>query len=254
MKDIAKKSENRAEITRFLEDIVHEMIEEANQEWIQAQGDELDENEQPPLPLIRLRVEYTAPEGGSFECENPQRFSARFQKKAANTQDIVQFHRRKRVNGDRLKPMTGAEVPEEAAMAASLGLDSAKVEKLVRDYLDHQSLTMFPQNSFSDAVTQFVDKDDRHAMDNFVDESLDQQIEQLKKMEGYVYGDDLQDALMQQKSFLEELFTERGVEGGRRTKRKPPPTDWDSDLVSELLTFYEWIFGFFEALICQKRD
>lgn len=96
MKALAKKDNNRSEITRYLEGIVNALIEQAKTDWLQAQG-ELDEDEERevPLPLVRLRVEYTAPEGGRFECENPQRFSNRFVGKVANVNDVVQFFRKK---------------------------------------------------------------------------------------------------------------------------------------------------------------
>ncbi len=54
-----------------------------------------DDDVEPPLPLIRLKVEYTAPEGGKFDCENPQRFSNRFIGRVANTNDVVYFWRKK---------------------------------------------------------------------------------------------------------------------------------------------------------------
>ena len=77
---------------------MEELISEANEEWLALQresGEELDEDTVPPLPLIRLRVEYTAPEGGKFQIENPQRFSGRFTGRVANNTDVVSFHRKK---------------------------------------------------------------------------------------------------------------------------------------------------------------
>jgi double-strand break repair protein MRE11 len=95
-KGLDKKRDNRPELTRRLMAVVEEMIEAANNEWDEIQeGDELDEGER-PLPLIRLRVEYTSPEGGQYEIENPQRFSNRFAGKVANTNDVVYFHRKKK--------------------------------------------------------------------------------------------------------------------------------------------------------------
>jgi double-strand break repair protein MRE11 len=49
-----------------------------------------------PRPLVRLRVEYTAPQPGEFRCENPQRFSNRFMDTVANVNDVVHFHRKKK--------------------------------------------------------------------------------------------------------------------------------------------------------------
>lgn len=98
MKTLARKDNNRTAITGHLDKIVHEMIAEANEAWREGYGDSMDDETRqkgPPLPLIRLRVEYTAPEGGRYDVENPQRFSNRFFEKVANKSDVVQFHRKK---------------------------------------------------------------------------------------------------------------------------------------------------------------
>ncbi|KAL9127389.1 MAG: hypothetical protein Q9217_003723 [Psora testacea] len=224
---LAKKANNRTELTRFLEGIVNDMIKQANDEWEEAQGDgERDEDEKPPLPLIRLRVEYTAPEGGNFDCENPQRFSNRFVNKVANLNDVVQFHRKK-ADASR-KVANGTDMPEESVLA-SLALDSVKVEKLVREFLAAQSLTILPQNSFGDAVSQFVDKDDKHAMELFVMENLSKQVEELMSMD-HVDEETIQDAMEAGKSKLEQLFAQGHVSTSKHAKRKPRPDDWDSDL------------------------
>jgi double-strand break repair protein MRE11 len=90
------KKDNRQEVTKRLIEVVEEMIGEANADWEAIQTDE-EALEERPLPLIRLKVEYTAPEGGQFDCENPQRFSNRFVGKVANTNDVVYFYRKKKV-------------------------------------------------------------------------------------------------------------------------------------------------------------
>ena len=54
----------------------------------------------PPIPLIRLRVDYT----GGFSTINAQRFGQKFVGKVANPNDIIQFHksavRRRKEQGD----------------------------------------------------------------------------------------------------------------------------------------------------------
>lgn len=99
-KGLEKKPNNRAEVTKRLMEIVDEMIEEANAEWreLHAEDDDADEDMEPPLPLIRLKVEYSAPEGTNFEIENPQRFSNRFSDKVANRNDVVHFHRKNKIS------------------------------------------------------------------------------------------------------------------------------------------------------------
>ena len=223
----AKKGDNRTALTRHLMDIVESMIKEARDEWkaVQEEPDQVDEADI-PLPLIRLRVEYSAPEGGAFDCENPQRFSNRFIDKVANLNDVVQFYRKKAGSGR--KAQNGADLPDESVLA-QLSIDSVKVEKLVREFLTAQSLTILPQNSFGDAVSQFVDKDDKHAMEMFVDESLTNQVKHLMSIDE-VDEDEILAALDQNKSHLEKLFAAGLLKTARRAKRKPRPQNWDSEM------------------------
>lgn len=110
------KKDNRTLLARYLMDVVESLIEQAKSEWLEVQ-DEEDHDDEPevPLPLIRLRVEYSAPDGGKFDCENPQRFSNRFVGKVANVNDVVQFYRKKA--GTARKGQDSAEVPEESIRA-----------------------------------------------------------------------------------------------------------------------------------------
>ena len=228
MKKVAKRENNRTDITRFLENVVREMIDEAKASWIATQ--ETDEGlsstqQEMPRPLVRLRVEYTAPEGGRFDCENPQRFSRRFESEVANTNDVIQFHRKKTAVR---KTQSGVEVPEEEILSR-LTIDSVKVEKLVREYLTAQSLTILPQNSFGDAVSQFVDKDDKHAMEAFVEGSLGDQVKHLLNI-GEADAEDLSIALDKHRAQLEELFAGGKSRKFVNRKLKPKPANWDDDI------------------------
>ena len=68
-----------------------------------------------------------------------------------------------------------------------------------------QSLTILPQNSFGDAVSQFVDKDDKHAMEQFVNDSLADQIKHLMDVD-QPDQEVLANAMDEYRSKLEELF------------------------------------------------
>lgn len=95
-KKLQFKKDNRAPVTEKLIEIVHGMIKDANAEWLAMQDDpDSIPEEDRPLPLIRLKVEYSAEEGGSFDIENPQRFSNRFVGKLANINDVISFYRKK---------------------------------------------------------------------------------------------------------------------------------------------------------------
>ncbi|KAL8989212.1 MAG: hypothetical protein Q9169_008407 [Polycauliona sp. 2 TL-2023] len=221
--NLAKRSDHRAELTRFLMRTVEELIEEAVEEWREIQ-DEDELEQEPPKPLIRLRVEFSAPGGGHYDCENPQRFSNRFVEKVANTNDVVQFYRKKASASRRAN--TAAEMPEESVLA-QLAVDSVRIEKLVREFLEAQNLTILPQNSFGDAVSQFVDKDDKHAMEVFVHDSLKSQHNHLMGVD-QAEEDDLTNAVDQFRLEQEAKFASGDLKR-TKTKVKPKPATWDSD-------------------------
>ncbi|KAL4957310.1 Mre11 DNA-binding presumed domain-containing protein [Aspergillus filifer] len=233
---LARKENNRTEVTRFLMTVVEELIEEAKADWLELHGDEAEEDEEleVPLPLVRLRVETSTPEGGSYDCENPQRFSNRFVGKVANVTDVVQFHRKKK-NPSSKKKDDGLD---EEAISHLSTLDTIKVEQLVREFLAAQSLSILPQNSFGDAVSQFIDKDDKHAMEMFVNESLDGQIKHLLSLDPDSDAEDeadtqqssLQKAMEKYRTQMEDMFSKGATKRTRGKKRfKPRPENWDSD-------------------------
>lgn len=232
---LARKENNRTEVTRFLMAIVEELIEQAKAEWLEMQDDTSEDEElEVPLPLVRLRVEISTPEGGSYDCENPQRFSNRFVGKVANVNDVVQFYRKKKSATTRKKD----DDVDESAMSHLSTLDTVKVEQLVREFLAAQSLTILPQNSFGDAVAQFIDKDDKHAMEMFVNESLESQIKHLMDLdrdsddadEEEAAQSSLQQAMEKYRGQMEDMFS-RGVKRWARGKKrfKPKPDGWDSE-------------------------
>ncbi|CAM1510605.1 Fc.00g009400.m01.CDS01 [Cosmosporella sp. VM-42] len=222
-KGLDKKKDNRQEVTRKLMEVVEEMIEAANADWEAIQTDE-EALEERPLPLIRLKVEYTATDGGVFECENPQRFSNRFVGKVANTNDVVYFYRKKTS-----QRKTTATNPTEALEALADAGDGIKVESLVQEFLSAQSLKVLPQGPFGDAVTQFVAKDDKHAMELFVSEHLTGQVRQMLGLESD--DEDLNSAMEIYRTRVEQEQATRPPTTQTQRKRilKPKPTTWDSD-------------------------
>jgi double-strand break repair protein MRE11 len=225
-KNLAKIPDNKQRLTKALCEVVEELIATAKEEWLSIQEDEI-EPENIPLPLVRLRVEYSAPDGGRFECENPQRFSNRFVGKVANVNNVVQFHRKKKAS---TKKSEATNAPEEGALA-NITIDNVKVEKLVREFLDAQSLKILPQAPFGDAVSQFVDKDDKHAMELFVNESLAGQIRSMLEMDDE--EEDLDSAMERYRAKKDRDFQEGNFQRTRKGKLKPRPEAWDSDLDGE---------------------
>ncbi|TVY91535.1 Double-strand break repair protein [Lachnellula willkommii] len=234
-KKLAKEKDNRTLLTAELMKVVDELIEEAKAEWLESQGDEAEEinEEDIPRPLIRLKVEATAPEGGKFDTENPQRFSNRFSDRVANVNDVVTFYKKK-VATRRNKNDT--DMPEESVLAAMAGIDNMKVEKFVREYLAAQSLKVLPQALFGDAIKQFVDKQDHRALDYFVRDSLAGQMKEL--MSRGADEEEAMDGIMEEhRAKMDDAFK---AAGGVSTKPKKPRgkllprrRSWDSDVDGE---------------------
>ena len=225
-KELWRVSDNRAKITQHLNKVIEELIDEARRDWLELQVDrEEGDDIEVPLPLVRLRVEYTAPPPGEFHCENPQRISNRFMGRVANVNDVVQFHRKKKSANRSLK--NTAEEPDEQLLA-ELTIDSVKVDKLVKEFLTAQTLTILPQNSFGDAVSQFVDKDDKHAMETFVKESLKNQLKHLMEA-NEVEEEEIVREMAEYREQLEDLFASGQLKKVRKSKTKPKPDNWDSD-------------------------
>lgn len=122
-------------------------------------------------------------------------------------------------------------MPDESILAA-LAVDSVKVEKLVREFLTAQSLKILPQAPFGDAVTQFVDKDDKHAMEMFVNESLAGQVKQMLELDGDD-EDELESAMERYRNRVDEMFAAGTLKRTKKAKYKPRPENWDSDMDGE---------------------
>ncbi|KAH8885009.1 DNA repair exonuclease [Thozetella sp. PMI_491] len=224
-KGVAKIKDNRQEVTKRLMEIVEEMIDEANEEWLSLQeGREIEEDER-PLPLIRLKVEYTGVDGHEYEVENPQRFSNRFAGKVANTNDVVYYYRKK--TGITRRSKTTGDASEDVADGLE-DADVVKVETLVQKSLIEQALKILPQAPFGDAVTQFVNKDDKHAMETFVIDTLASQVKEMLSL-----GEediDLEEAMAKIKALAEAQFTNGQRKQAQRRRLRPKPDEWDSDL------------------------
>lgn len=118
------------------------------------------------------------------------------------------------------------DVAEE--ILANLDADEIQVGSLVEEFLAAQSLKILPQAPFGDAVTQFVTKDDKHAMEHFVSESLSGQVRQMLSLEDD--EEDLESAMTLFKQKLEQQFKVGSIKQSKMRRYKPQPDGWDSDL------------------------
>ncbi|KAG5360372.1 Double-strand break repair protein [Yarrowia sp. B02] len=172
-----------SEISKYLSMEIDGMIAKANAEWLAENGYTKEDVQSgtgvaPPLPLIRLRVEYS----GGYEVENPRRFSNRYVGKVANINDVVQFYKKKTPN---TAGSAAAKRDLEKAISRTADrqvLDNLKVQTLVEEILGKEALSLLPENGLGEAVASFVDKNDKNAVKAFVDGSLKFQVAELLKI------------------------------------------------------------------------
>lgn len=153
-----------------------------------------------PLPLIRLRVEYS----GGFEVENATRFSNRFVGRVANVNEIVHYFRKKRTGaGAGAEASAGLQWGSTKAQSTSQDVDMEKgddeengelskfqVQQLIEDYLKEAELNILKQEGLDDAMHQFIDKDEKQALKDFVDETLADKVKELMQ-KGYKTDEEL---------------------------------------------------------------
>ncbi|XP_018412310.1 PREDICTED: double-strand break repair protein MRE11A [Nanorana parkeri] len=143
-----------------------------------AERERLGNTRQPDKPLIRLRVDYT----GGFEPFNTLRFSQKFVDKTANPKDIIHFFRHKEqkdkkdniaINFEKLESRPSSEVA------------TLRVEDLVKQYFQtaekNVQLSLLTERGMGEAVQEFVDKEEKDAIEELVKFQLEKTQRFLKE-------------------------------------------------------------------------
>lgn len=149
-------------IEKYLCARIDELIERGKREWIERQGDSYNpETMTVPLPLIRLKVDYS----NGFTSFNPHRFGHLFVGKLANPKEVIFFYRKRaKPQNDPILKTHNNNQPR-AHLISPEERNNFKMEDLVKDYLSVQNLDLFPQNEFGDSVKIFVEKDDKDCIE-----------------------------------------------------------------------------------------
>ncbi|XP_018604401.2 double-strand break repair protein MRE11 isoform X2 [Scleropages formosus] len=158
-------------IEAFCQEKVEEMLDE-------AERDRLGNPQMPEKPLIRLRVDYT----GGFEAFNVMRFNQKFVDRLANPKDVVHFVRHREckdakdeenINFDELLSRASAEVMQ------------LRVEDLVKQYFataeKNMQLSLLTEQGMGKAVQEFVDKEERDAIEELINYQLEKTQHHLKE-------------------------------------------------------------------------
>ncbi|KAM9659328.1 double-strand break repair protein MRE11 isoform 2-T2 [Trichechus inunguis] len=157
-------------IQSFCLEKIEEMLENAERE-------RLGNSRQPEKPLIRLRVDYS----GGFEPFSVLRFSQKFVDRVANPKDIIHFFRHREQ-----KEKTGEEINfgKLITRPSSEGT-TLRVEDLVKQYFQtaekNVQLSLLTERGMGEAVQEFVDKEEKDAIEELVKYQLEKTQRFLKE-------------------------------------------------------------------------
>lgn len=156
----ALNPQNIKAIEKFLTAKIDELVLQAQNEWITRQENTAATLDSAPLPLVRLKVDYS----NGFTSFNPHRFGHLFVGKVANPKEVIFFYRKRAKpspNDPILKPQSNNQLVDRQRS----NNPATKMEDLVKDFLSIQNLDIFPQNEFGDIVQIFVEKDDKDSIE-----------------------------------------------------------------------------------------
>lgn len=217
-------SSERSDIIKLLRKRVDGLIVRAKQEFKERYpGREM------PLPLVRLRVEYT-----NQEISNPQRFGQEFAGKVANPKEVLQFTKRKSLRSGRRDqddangPSAYVDVEEEGLLPVER-LEKVDVGKLVQEYLQAQNLDILNPEGLEGAVLNFVEKDDRDAIDSFVTKMLKNTVKGLVTIDPEESRIDGELERLRQQQMEQRQAMELEMEAGGRSAGKGADGGNDSD-------------------------
>ncbi|XP_028656339.1 double-strand break repair protein MRE11 [Erpetoichthys calabaricus] len=143
-----------------------------------AEQERLGNPQQPDKPLIRLRVDYS----GGYEPFNALRFSQKFVDRVANPKDIIHFFRH-REQKDK-KEDENINLHSLVTKPPSEGM-MLRVEDLVKQYFEtaekNVQLSLLTERGMGKAVQEFVDKEERDAIEELVKFQLEKTQRFLKE-------------------------------------------------------------------------
>ncbi|XP_036282153.2 double-strand break repair protein MRE11 isoform X2 [Pipistrellus kuhlii] len=156
-------------IQSFCLEKIEEMLENAERERLGNAG-------QPDKPLIRLRVDYS----GGFEPFNVLRFSQKFVDRIANPKDVIHFFRRREQKENKGEEINFGKFITKPSEGTTL-----RVEDLVKQYFQtaekNVQLSLLTERGMGEAVQEFVDKEEKDAIEELVKYQLEKTQRFLKE-------------------------------------------------------------------------
>lgn len=149
------KEHEEEKLYSYLTERVEQLID-------RAEGAHSGHPDQPKLPLIRIKVEYS----GGYNIVNPHRFGQQFVDRVANCKDILLFYRRKVY--DRKGTKMEMKDPDLHMSQAN----TVRMEDLINEYLNSVDgalqLNVLSERKLSKALNEFVLKEEKDAISELV--------------------------------------------------------------------------------------
>ncbi|NXL92451.1 MRE11 protein, partial [Alectura lathami] len=142
-----------------------------------AERERLGNPRQPEKPLIRLRVDYT----GGFEPFIIHRFSQKYMDRVANPKDIIHFFRHREQKEKNDSDLSFGNVFSRPTSEGT----TLRVEDLVKQYFQTAEkkvqLSLLTERGMGEAVQEFVDKEEKDAIEELVKFQLEKTQRFLKE-------------------------------------------------------------------------
>jgi double-strand break repair protein MRE11 len=184
-------SSNKKEVLNFLMIQVELMIEKANSIWkennIELFNDGIITDKDIPLPLIRLRVEYS----GGYEVENPRFFSNRFVGKVANINDVVLFYKKRRYNNNNSNNLLLSKNEINNDVLTDEDVNDQVIEEddensilhMINEKLNDNDLIMLTKQKVSETLETLLEhEEDKNILNQFVKDEEEDHIDLLQQL------------------------------------------------------------------------
>ena len=184
---LAATSSNKTEVLNYLIEQIEQLIADATDKWSNCNSEELESGELTkadiPLPLIRLRVEYS----GGYEVENPRYFSNRFVGKVANVNDVLALYRKKSATREMISDMVknnlaAKDKSKSDASSRESETGEGNIFGMIDSQLDDNDLILLRKNEYSDTLNDLVSKGDKSILEHFVKSEEDKSYKLLEKL------------------------------------------------------------------------
>lgn len=187
VKQLSPGTSFKTEVNEYLINLVNELIAQAREEYLDANKQQLEgltEEELEsmlPLPLVRLRVDYT----GGYEVENPRRFSNRFVGQVANVDNVVQFYLKKspKTNTNKARKLTMMDDTKERGNGNDDEEEQPQsIQSYIQAYLQNYELSLLPELGLSNAVRRMVDHNEKTEIATYIDQETELQVNQFLQL------------------------------------------------------------------------